>query len=275
MRHGLHRIVVVGGGFGGIYTAIALEKAMRRRRDLTVTLLNQSNFFLYYPLMPEVLSVGVEPRHVVVPLRTLFSRVEVLEATVSSVDLTRRELVAERREIREVLPYDQLVLAVGATANLAAFPAIVSVAFPFKTAEDAIILHNQLVDCLEAAEFCEEPALRRTLLTFVVVGGGSTGVECLGEMEAFLVGALAAYPKLSRSDLRLVLVELLPQILSEVGPDLGAYARERLARRGVEVRTGVSVRAASPEAVELSDGTLIPSHTLVWTIGLAPGPFLK
>lgn len=275
MTRGCNRIVIVGGGFGGVYTAMALEKAMGRRRDLDVTLVNRSNFFLYYPLLPEVLSGGVEPRHVVVPLRTLFDRVRVIEAEVRSVDEGRREVLAYRDGMQEYLPYDHLVLATGAEANLAAFPGIEPVAFPFKSAEDAIALHNQIVDCFEAAEFAMDADTRRALLTFVVVGGGSTGVECLGEIEAYVDGILRYYPRLSRRDVRLVLVELAEQLIHEVGPELGAYAADELAGRGIELHMGVSVKEATPERITLSDGLEIPTQTLVWTIGMTPSALVK
>ncbi len=275
MHKGANRIVIVGGGFGGVYTAMALEKELRRQPDLNVTLINRANYFLYFPLLPEVLSGGVEPRHVVVPLRTLFHRVRVIEADVRSVDLDRHELLAHRDGLQEFLPYDHLVLATGAEANLAAFPGIEPVAFPFKSAEDAIALHNQIVDCFEAAEFALEAATRRALLTFVVVGGGSTGVECLGEIEAYVNGIMRYYPRLDRHDVRFVLVELADHLINEVGPDLGAYAAKELAGRGIELHLGVSVQHASSEQVTLSDGTVIPTHTLVWTIGTTPGALVK
>lgn len=275
MRRGANRIMIVGGGFGGIYTAMALEKAMRRRGDLDVTLVNRSNYFLYYPLMPEVLSGGVEPRHVVVPLRTLFDRVRVIEADVRSVDTKRREILAHRDGMQEFLPYDHLVIATGAEANLAAFPGIEPVAFPFKSAEDAIALHNQIVDCFEAAEFAADAAIRQALLTFVVVGGGSTGVECLGEIEAYVNGIMRYYPRLNRREVRLVLVELAHHLINEVGPELGAYAADQLAHRGIELHMGVSVANATQDQIMLSDGTLIPSQTLVWTIGMTPGALVK
>lgn len=275
MRRGCNRIMIVGGGFGGVYTAMALEKAMRRRRDLDVTLINRANFFLYYPLLPEVLSGGVEPRHVVVPLRTLFKHVRVIEADVRSVDEGRREVLAHRDGMQEFLPFDHLVLATGAEANLAAFPGIEPIAFPFKSAEDAIALHNQIVDCFEAAEFAMDAATRRSLLTFVVVGGGSTGVECLGEIEAYVNGIMRYYPRLDRKDVRLVLVELADHLINEVGPELGAYAADELARRGIELHMGVSVKNATPTEITLSDGLVIPTQTLVWTIGMMPSSLVK
>lgn len=276
MRQGATRIVIVGGGFGGVYTALGLERAMRRRRDLSVTLVSRSNSFLYYPLLPEVISGGVEPRHVLVPLRSLFHRVEVLEAEVQEVDAARRTVRAVRgiEGLAETLPYDHLVLAMGAEASLSHFPAIEPFAFPFKTVSDALDLHTQLIDACEAASFTADPALRRGLLSFVVVGGGATGVECLGELEAYLEGIRGYYPRLSPAEFRLVLVERAAGILAEVGPQLGGHALAQLTRRGIEVHLGVSVVHASPEAVTLSDGSVIPTRTLVWTVGLAPVPLL-
>ncbi|HEY9900710.1 MAG TPA: NAD(P)/FAD-dependent oxidoreductase [Pantanalinema sp.] len=271
----MQRIVIVGGGFGGIYTALALEKALRVREDLRVTLINRTNYFVYYPLMPEVISSGVEPRHVVVPLRTLFRRVRVLEAEVRALDESRREVLVYRDGMQARLPFDHLVLASGVEANLAAFPAVAEVAFPFKSAEDAIALHNQIVDAFEAADFSEEPAERRAQLTFVVVGGGATGVECLGEIEAYIEGIRRYYPRVDPREIRLVLVELAPRILAEVGARLGEYAADRLRRRGIELHLETSVTDADSSQVRLSNGALIPTRTLVWTIGTAPTAFTK
>lgn len=271
----MQRIVIVGGGFGGVYTALALEKAMRRRDDLDVTLLNRTNYFLYYPLMPEVISSGVEPRHVVVPLRTLFKHTRVLEAEVRCLDEEDGELLAYRDGMHERIGFDHLVLASGVEANLATFAAVADVAFPFKTAEDAIALHNHIVDVFEAADFCNDSAERRALLSFVVVGGGATGVECLGEIEAYIKGIRCYYPRLDGEKVRLVLVDFAPRILSEVGPELGDYAAEQLRGRGIEVYPGTSVASANPYQVSLSNGLVIPARSIVWTIGAAPTAFTK
>lgn len=274
-EHG--RIVIVGGGFGGVYTALALERLLPRDETCDITLINRSNYFLYFPLLPEVVSGGVEASHMVVPLRTLFRRVRVLEAEVRSVDLEQRSLKAYRDPdtLQETLQFDQLVLAMGAEANLAAFPTVEPYAFPFKSTEDAIALHNQVIDACEAADFCSDERSKRSLLTFVVVGGGSTGVECMGEVEAFLNGILPFYPRLRRDQIRLVLIELEEGILSEVGCELGKYAAEQLRHRGIELHLGVSVQQATPHAVTLSNGLIIPTRTLVWAIGSGPSAFLK
>lgn len=277
MRQGATRIVIVGGGFGGIYTALELDRRMRRRRDLDVTLISLTNSFLYYPLLPEVISGGVEPRHVLVPLRTLFRHVRVLEGEVRQIDLEAKTVRAVRdpEAMHEDLSYDHLVLAMGADANLARFPEIEPVAFPFKTVTDALDLHTQIIDACEAAVFTGDLDQRHALLTFVVVGGGATGIECLGEIEAYLRGILDHYPGLRRRDTRLVLVEREDGILAEVGPELGAYGLRQLVQRGIEVHLGVSVVHATPEAITLSDGTRIPARTLVWTVGTAPVPLVR
>lgn len=275
MANERQRVVIIGGGFAGIYTARGLEKAMRDG-TLDVVLINRKNFFLYYPLLPEVCSGGVEPRHVLVPLRDIFTDCRLLDAEVMGIDFASRRVFVKHGNPHQPgdLSYDHLVIAAGADANLKLVPGVAPHAFTFRTVEDAITLRNQIGDMLEAAELEGDPAIRQELLTFLVVGGGSTGVEVLGEVESFIDGILSKY-RVSRSEIRLMLIDLAPQILAEVGPELGQYALDRIRGRGVEVMLETSTQEVFPDHVLLSNGREIRTRTVIWTIGLAPPALLS
>lgn len=269
------RVVIVGGGFAGIYTALGLEKAVRDGL-LDVVLINRKNFFLYYPILPEVCSGGVEPRHVVVPLRDIFTETQFLDAEVIGIDFETRRVMVRHGNTRGcgVLPYDHLVIAAGADANLSLVPGVAEHAFPFRTVEDAVTLRNQIGDMLEDAELEANAERRRELLTFVVVGGGATGVEVLSEVESFIRGILPKY-RVDPSEVRLILVDLAPHILAEVGPELGDYALREIRKRGIEVLLETSTKEVFPDRVVLSDGREIRTRTVIWTIGLAPPALLS
>lgn len=275
MAQSKERIVIVGGGFAGIYTALGLERRMEKE-GFDVLLINRKNFFLYYPILPEVCSGGVEPRHVIVPLRDIFTRCQLLDAEVLDIDFETREIRVKHGNARESgsFGYDHLVLAAGADANLTLVPGVDPHAFTFRTVEDAVTLRNHIGDLLEDAELEADPQRRRELLTLVVVGGGSTGVEVLSEVESYLYGILPKY-RVPRSEIRLVLMDLAPHILAEVGPELGSYALSQIRRRGVEVMLGMSTREVFPDHIVLSDGSELRTRTVIWTIGLAPPALLS
>ena len=274
MANEKQRVVVIGGGFAGIYTGLGLEKAMREGA-LEVVLINRKNFFLYYPILPEVCSGGVEPRHVLVPLRDIFSQCLLLDAEVVGIDFAEQRVFVKYGTPLEYgdLSYDHLVIAAGADANLKLVPGVEPHAFTFRSVEDAIALRNQIGDMLEDAELETDPARRQELLTFVVVGGGSTGVEVLSEVESFLSGIVGKY-RVRREEIRLILMDLAPHILAEVGPELGDYALRQIRSRGVEVMLETSTQEVFPDHVLLSDGREIRTRTVIWTIGLAPPALL-
>ncbi len=274
MANQRQRVVIVGGGFAGIYTALGLEKAMRDG-TLDVVLINRKNFFLYYPILPEVCSGGVEPRHVLVPLRDIFSECQLLDAEVVGIDFEARQVMVKHGNSHGsgVLSYDHLVLAAGADANLKLVPGVETYAYTFRSVEDAVTLRNQIGDMFEDAELESNPQRRAELLTFVVVGGGSTGVEVLSEVESFIDGILPKY-RVRREEIRLILLDLAPQILAEVGPELGQYALDQIRGRGVEVLLETSTQEVFPDHVILSDGREIRTRTVIWTIGLAPPALL-
>jgi NADH dehydrogenase len=273
---GRKHVVILGGGFGGVYAAIEFEKTLARDADVDVTLVNRENFFLFTPMLHEVASSDLDMTNIVNPIRKLLRRVEFFHGEVVSIDLEQKQIRVIHGQTRHghTLPYDHLVLALGSVTNFYNLPGLAERALTMKTLGDAIYLRNRMIAHLEEANFECAAALRKPLLTFVVAGGGFAGVETIAGMNDFLREALPFYPHLQAEMLRLVLVHSGQVILPELGEQLGRYAHEKLSARGVEIRTGVKVVELSDDEVCLNDGTRITSSTLVWTAGTAPNPLL-
>ena len=268
--------MILGGGFGGVYAAIEFEKTLARDADVCVTLVNRENFFLFTPMLHEVASGDLDMTNIVSPIRKLLRRVEFFHGEVESIDLEQRQVCLIHGDTHHghTLPYDHLVLAFGSVTNFYGLPGLADRALTMKTLGDAIYLRNRMIAHLEEANFeCAAPE-REMLLTFVVAGGGFAGVETIAGMNDFLRQALPFYPHLRSDMLRVVLVHSGPEILPELGEQLGRYAHEKLSERGVEIRTNVKVAEVSDHAVRLSDGTTLTSTTLVWTAGTAPNLLL-
>lgn len=267
-----HRIVVVGGGFGGVAAAKRLEELLAHRPDVNVTLVSRTNFLVFTPLLAEVASGTLIPRHVAVPLRAACPRTTLRVAGAEEVDPVARTV-----RIRsttggpvETLGYDELILASGAVPAFRDLPGLAENALTLKSVADAVGIHDRVIATLERAESEPEAAERRRLLTFVVVGGGFAGVETIAELRDFVHGSLIHYPHAAPDELRFVLVHSGKHLLPELAAELGAYARERLERRGIELRLGVRLASAEPGGVALSDGTTIPTATFIWTAGNQP-----
>jgi NADH:quinone reductase (non-electrogenic) len=270
------RVVILGGGFGGLYAALRLEKEMARSRDLEVTLVNRENFFLFTPMLHEVAASDLDLSNIVSPVRTLLKRVKFFEGDVQSIDLKAKTVtVTHGFDIHaHDLPYDALVLALGSITNFYNLPGLAEKALTMKSLGDAVHLRNRLIQLMEEADTECCAGQRGPLMTFVVAGGGFAGVETIAGLHDFVDGSLRFYPSIGRKDVRMVLVHPGDVILPELGGELGRYAQEKLGARGIEIRTGVKVAKVTDDGVTLGDGTYIPSRTLVWTAGTTPNPIL-
>jgi NADH dehydrogenase len=281
-------VVILGGGFAGVSTAINLEKEFRDDPSVAFTLVSETNALLFTPMLAEVAASSLEPTHISTPLRSSLHRTRVVRAQVAGIDLENRRVKLSDRE--ETLPYDHLVLALGAVSSLPPGDGIAEHAFEFKTLADAIRIRNHVIDAFDHADAEPNPARRRALLTFVVAGGGFSGAELVGGLNDFARGMLADYPNLSADDLRIVLVHSRERILPELSASLADYALERMRARGVTFELNARVSAAHPGVVvlqrtevEKTDATKkpepvqleIPTETLVWAAGAAPSPLLK
>jgi NADH dehydrogenase len=272
------RIVILGGGFAGLAAAEGLEEGFRDAGFASVTLVSDQNALLFTPMLAEVAGGSLEPGHISAPLRTALKRTDFVRGRAEGVDFERRVVriapSAQRGGSALELPFDHLVLAVGSVSNYFGAANIQRHAFDFKTLLDAIRIRNHVIEMFERADREADPGARRTLVTFVVAGGGFAGVELAGALNDFARGILADYPSVPVGDVRVVLVHSRDRILPELSDSLGRYAQERMAARGVEFRLSTRVLDLREGAVVLSDGE-IPTQTLAWTAGSAPSPWLK
>ena len=270
------RVLVLGGGFGGVETARQLERMLRGRDDVEITLVSRDNFFLFTPMLHEVAASDVDITHIVSPLRALLRRATIIVGEVGAVDLAgRRVRISHGFEPHDhELEYDQLVIAMGSTTNFYGLPGLAEHALTMKTLGDAIHLRNRVIALLEqAAAECETDA--RRALTVVVAGGGFAGVETIAALNDFVRDALELYPRLRQRDVRMVLVHAGSHILPELGEELGVYAAQRMAARGVEIVIGARVQSMDDQGVTLTDGRRIASSVVVWTAGTSPHPLLE
>jgi NADH dehydrogenase len=276
MSNGKPRVLILGGGFGGMYAALEFERALARGADLDVTLVNRDNFFLFTPMLHEVAASDLDITNIVSPVRKLLRRVTFFHGDIESIDLVNKRvgLSHGHEEHCHSLSYDHLVLALGSTTNFFNLPGLADRALTMKSLDDAIFLRNRLIANLEEADFeCAAP-LRAPLLNFVVAGGGFAGVETIAGMNDFLREAVRFYPHLREDMLRVILVHPGKMILPELGEKLGTYAKRKLIERNVEIHSNCKVTAVTDREVTLSDGTTVTTNTLVWTAGTCPNSLL-
>src|SRR4051812_30789524 len=268
------RILVLGGGYVGLYTAYGLQK-MLRANEASVTVVDPQPHMTYAPFLPEAAAGAIEPRHVVVPLRRVLKRCHVLTARVTKIENEKKSVTVEAADGHiEQLGYDILVVALGAVARILPIPGLVEQGIAFKTIGEAIYLRNHVMSKLDAASSTRDPELRRKLLTFTFVGGGFAGIEALGELEDMARFAIRYYENIEPSDLRWVLVEAAGRILPEVRESLGVYTVTQLEKRGIEVYLSTLAKSFEDGHVMLSDGTEFDSDTIVWTAGVKSNPAL-
>jgi NADH:quinone reductase (non-electrogenic) len=268
------RIVIVGGGFAGLYSAMhmkGLAKAGHR-----ITLVNTENFMQYQPFLPEVASGTIDARSTVVPLRPALKHVRVVVGEVTSIDPKGRHVHVRIPDGLDVeLDYDVLVVTAGSWSRVLPVPGLAERGVGFKTVQEAIYLRNHVLSRLDVAAETADPERRKAALTFVFVGAGYAGVEALGELEDLARDAMKSYAGLGPEDMRWVLVEAGPQILPELPEDLARYAQEHLQERGIEVLVGELLDSAEDGVMTLSGGSSFPAETLVWTAGVKPAPLAK
>jgi NADH dehydrogenase len=271
------RIAVVGGGFAGVYTALALERALARRDDFELVLVNKENYFVFQPMLPEVLSGSIGILDVVSPIRRLLPRTELHVREVESIDLARREIRTAPgfRPQPHVVPYDHLVIALGTVTDFRGLRGLPEHALPFKNLGDALHLRNHVIHALEEAAIEADPALRRELLTFVVAGGGFSGVEVAAELNDFVRGVARSYRGLDPSEIKVLLVHSGPRILPEVSEKLALFAQRILGKRGVELRLSERLGAATGDEAVLESGERVPTRTLVSTVPSFPHPLVE
>jgi NADH dehydrogenase len=273
-KSGATRILVLGGGYVGLYTALGLQRKLRGN-EASVTVVDTQPHMTYQPFLPEAAAGAIEPRHVVVPLRRALKRCHVLTVRVTGISHADKKVTVEAPDGHlEELDYDVLVVALGSVARLMPIPGLADQGISFKTIGEAIYLRNHVMSKLDTASSTVDPDLRRKLLTFTFVGGGFAGIEALAELEDMARYAIRYYDNIEPSDLRWVLVEASGRILPEVRESLGVYTVLQLERRGIEVYLATLAKSFENGHVVLSDGTEFDSDTVVWTAGVKANPVL-
>ena len=268
----LKNLVVVGGGFAGTRVTRALEHTLPP--DWTLTLVSQENFITFNPLLPEVVGASILPGHVVAPHRQMIHCSHVCMAQVTQIDTSTRT-VHYLGEGSGMMRYDQLVLACGTNANLDVVKGMASYALPLKTLGDALFLRNRIIARLEQAELQPDPLLRRWLTTFIVVGGGFSGVETAGELADFLYASLRYYKQISVDDLCIVLLHGGDRLLPELSASLGSFTLRKMRRWGIDVRLNARASNVTDRGVELVGGDRILGGTVICTIGTQPNSLLE
>ncbi len=268
------RIVILGAGFGGLFTALDLERRLRKETGIEIRLLDARNFHLFSPMLHEVTSGIIEPRHVVWPIRALSgkSRLNFETREVRSIDLEGRRVLTDHGDVE----YDILVVALGSVTNYFGVSGAEEKAFAFKTLRDAVRLKNHILEMFERAVLERDPDRRRRLLTFVLVGAGCTGVELATEIHDLTRKTLGRhYPDLDVREVSTVLVEATERIIPCVIDRLASLALEKLKQRGIEVRLHSPVVRVSDGAIELENGEMVPAETIIWTAGVKANPIVE
>ena len=268
-------VVIAGGGFAGASAARRLERLMPRQ-SARLQLVNDVNFLLYPPFLPEAAAGTLEPRHAVTPLRDMLRRTYLRLGAVTAHDPAARTIeITSHDGTVEEQRYDQLVLALGSVSRLLPVPGLGEHGVGFKSLADAIWLRNHVVETLEDANASEDPERRREQLTYVFVGGGYAGLEALAELQDFAVDAIERYPRARLAGMNWVLIEASDRVLPETDADLAEYALYELRGRGIDIRLGTRIEEVTESSVTLSTGEVLPSRTLVWTTGVVAHPSLR
>jgi NADH dehydrogenase len=269
-------IAIVGGGFAGVYCAKAVTRGLGRRNALKVGLIAEENYMVFQPMLPEVASGSISPRHVVNPLRLLCRRAEVLRGTIEQIDWPGKSLVLNAGMFTGNLTihYDHLVLALGAVVDLSRIPGMPEHAFLMKSVGDAMFLRTTLIGRIEEASLEPDPEIKRRLLTFVVVGGGYSGVETAGHILDLYQSIRRYYPSIAGTDVQVHLIHSRDHLLPTLSRRLGEYSARKLTERGLKLVLNQPVKAVTANRVHLQDGTSIETNTVISTVGNAPHPIV-
>ena len=271
------RILILGGGFAGVYAALELEKRLGSKDDYEIALVSKQNYFVFHPMLPEVISGTIGLTDVVSPLRRILKRTDVHVREIESIDLEKKtvRLASGFTAHAHAISYDHLVLALGSVTDFRGLRGLAEHAFPFKDLSDALRLRHHVIRALEEAAIeRHDDQLRRQLLTFVVAGGGFSGVEVVAELNDFVRRVAKNYQGLDPGEIKVVLVQGLDRILPEVPESLGRFAERILRGRGVEILLNTRIDAATATEAILHDGRRLPTRSLVSTVPSSPHPLI-
>jgi len=272
--NGRPRILILGGGYVGLYTAMGLQKKLSRS-EAQIVLVDPRPYMTYQPFLPELAAGSIEPRHVVVSHRHNLKGVDVVTAAVTGLRHADKVATIKPQQGEEFeVSYDHVVIALGSVSRILPIPGLVETAIGFKTVEEATATRNHILDRLDAAASLRDPAARTRALTFVFVGGGYAGIEALAELEDLVRDAVKIHPSIDQSEIKFVLVEALNRILPEVGPEMGTWTLQQLRERGIDCRLETFLKSCEDGHIVLSDGTEFDTDTVVWTAGVKSNPVL-
>jgi NADH:ubiquinone reductase (H+-translocating) len=279
------RILILGSGFAGVEVLRRLQRKFRKQNNIDITLVSRDNFLLFTPMLHEVSSGTIEIRHIVTPVRTFIKKANFYEANVQSIDLQNKKVIVTYKVGKQsesiqyeqhVLEYDYLVISLGSETTFFGMEDIKRHSFTMKTIDDAIVLRNHVINILEQASLeLEDRDLRKSLLTFVVVGGGFGGIETVGELNDFVKETVREfYKNIFIADIKIILVNSHDKILPELGEELGNFALQKLKERGVQFIMNTHVTEATVTTAKLDNGSVIPTYTLIWAAGVTPADLI-
>jgi len=261
------RVVIVGGGFGGVKCARALRRRLTAEA-CEIVLFNRENHMVFHPLLPEVAGASLNPDAVAAPLRQMLTGVRCRTESVRAIDFARQLIEYEAHDGHTgTLPYDHVVIACGRSASLGAVPGMAYHAFALKSVGDAMALRSHVIQQLENAEVSNEAAQRRWYLSFLVIGAGFSGVEVAGEINDLVRHSRRFYPNISPGEISVTLVHSRDHILPEIGPELRTFAEEKMRDAGITILLNERVTAATSDGVVLQDGRRLRGATVVSTVG--------
>lgn len=265
-------LVIIGGGFAGAKLAAKIERKLPP--EWTIYLLSKTNFVTYNPLLPEVVGASVLPGHVQAPIRQMVNRTRVRMVTVDRIDIELRKIFYHNNEPGELV-FDQLVFAAGVAANMAMMEGLEQYALPLKTVGDALYVRNRVIERLEQATIHPDPERRKALTSFIVIGGGFSGVEVAGELEDFLNAAEKYYKNVKREDCKVIILHAEDRLLPELPKKLGERVEQMFSERDIDVRLNAMASKIEDGRVILKDGSVVTGETIICTIGTAPHDFVQ
>jgi NADH:ubiquinone reductase (H+-translocating) len=276
-ENGSKRILILGGGFAGLDAAQQLEKIFSEDEEVEITLVNQNNYLVFTSMLAEVVASSIDAKHVVIPIRECLKRASFKELEIQNIDLEKKTVTGFHHHSSEVfeISYDYLIIALGSMTGYHGVPGAEEYSFPLKSLSDAMILRNHVIDMFEYADLESDPELRRKLLTFVVVGGGYTGIEVAAELNDFVESSQRFYKSIRPDEVKVWVVDPGTRIMHEMSEGLADYGLNLLRKRGMEFLLQTRVKAVTPDRVEFQDGNFVETKTPIWAAGTAPQPAIR
>ncbi|MEM7008966.1 MAG: NAD(P)/FAD-dependent oxidoreductase [Thermodesulfobacteriota bacterium] len=270
------RVLILGGGFAGLEAAETLEKIFSEKDNVQIDLISKDNYLVFTSMLAEVVSSSIEAKHVVIPIRECLKRATFKELAVQSIDLKTKVVSCYHFHTCETfnLEYDYLIIAMGSITGYHNVPGAEEFSFPLKNLADAMVLRSHVIDMFERADLEQNPDLRKSLLTFVVVGGGYTGIEVAAELNDFVSSSKRFYKNVKADEVKVVVVDPGDRIMHEMSEGLAEYGLKLLKKRGMEFHLQTRVGGVTADSVEIQDGDKIKTHTAIWAAGTAPQPVI-